>query len=691
MSQESPFIHGDGSTLTLSNFPKNSILQESQTLSTSSTDPLPTPSRFLKECGEFPLQTPGLLTSSLTIESFNPFEATFAAQTPVTETPNAPTLNNSNAQAAEKENVEDNSQQQQEQETRSSLTSTDNAVPQEQSNPRHSMEQSQAQTTTSSVLSTNATNATMDSSSLPQNHPAQYGTRYSTGSRESSRSKSQSVQPSDAESLYSVKEEISFDKVSQYEPSQNSAVSTPYSGNTQREDSQYGNGSTSEKQPPKKKRRTTKKGKRGNSANVEQSAASGDGDNNSNIDGGDENIEDEEERRKRFLERNRIAASKCRQKKKAWMAQLEGQAESLTDQNKQLLSIASQLRDEIITLRSQLLIHKNCGNGCNMVADYLSFCPPQQQHHTSLLTLPSVVPAPPLPEVLLNDKDDMDFPMDMSMDFAGMNGDVTATGQGRSESGSTVSGSGTAANINGTGNLSFDNGLGYTAQVAMPVAMAVPQALVNRPQMNPAVIDSESIQSHAMSQIPSTTTNSGAITNYVSLANTSNNSAAIANFVSLPNTSASNLATTLSSSPTSTDDTISSQRQQTGLSDSKSQSSAPTNLTDSNGSAVQFGAPNSTSIPTQIPQSLTDPQISNPVQALHQLSQISQTALDHSRPPPASYQMSSQPQSNGNVQNQPSMTSVHSISAMQQPYHQGNGQFSQPYPVAVSGTYSNLQ
>ncbi|NXP71713.1 ATF7 factor, partial [Ramphastos sulfuratus] len=46
--------------------------------------------------------------------------------------------------------------------------------------------------------------------------------------------------------------------------------------------------------------------------------------------------EDPDERRQRFLERNRAAASRCRQKRKLWVSSLEKKAEELTSQNIQL-------------------------------------------------------------------------------------------------------------------------------------------------------------------------------------------------------------------------------------------------------------------------------------------------------------------------------------------------------------------
>ncbi|OZJ05024.1 hypothetical protein BZG36_02143 [Bifiguratus adelaidae] len=69
---------------------------------------------------------------------------------------------------------------------------------------------------------------------------------------------------------------------------------------------------------------------------------------------------DDEEKRKNFLERNRQAALKCRQRKKQWLANLQSKVEYLTNDNEQLQHQASSLREEIINLKTLLLAHKDC-------------------------------------------------------------------------------------------------------------------------------------------------------------------------------------------------------------------------------------------------------------------------------------------------------------------------------------------
>ncbi|KAI8826741.1 uncharacterized protein EV422DRAFT_562794 [Fimicolochytrium jonesii] len=69
---------------------------------------------------------------------------------------------------------------------------------------------------------------------------------------------------------------------------------------------------------------------------------------------------DPEEKRKTFLERNRQAALKCRQKKKQWLQSLQAKVDHLTDNNGALQSQATQLREEILNLKTLLLAHRDC-------------------------------------------------------------------------------------------------------------------------------------------------------------------------------------------------------------------------------------------------------------------------------------------------------------------------------------------
>ena len=87
----------------------------------------------------------------------------------------------------------------------------------------------------------------------------------------------------------------------------------------------------------------------------------------------------EDVKRSKFLERNRVAASKCRQKKKEWTQNLENRARELQKTNNQLRMVADSCRQEILFLKGELLKHSQCEceliqtfikSGTNNVADH---------------------------------------------------------------------------------------------------------------------------------------------------------------------------------------------------------------------------------------------------------------------------------------------------------------------------------
>ncbi|KAK3700492.1 hypothetical protein QZH41_015722 [Actinostola sp. cb2023] len=69
---------------------------------------------------------------------------------------------------------------------------------------------------------------------------------------------------------------------------------------------------------------------------------------------------DPDERRRKFLERNRAAATRCREKRKIWVQQLEKKADDLNDTNSHLQGEISLLKAEVAQLKSLLLAHKDC-------------------------------------------------------------------------------------------------------------------------------------------------------------------------------------------------------------------------------------------------------------------------------------------------------------------------------------------
>ncbi|KAI9362677.1 hypothetical protein BD770DRAFT_381546 [Pilaira anomala] len=69
---------------------------------------------------------------------------------------------------------------------------------------------------------------------------------------------------------------------------------------------------------------------------------------------------EDEEKRKNFLERNRIAALKCRQRKKQWLQNLQTKVEYLAADNERYHMQANALRGELINLKTLLMAHKDC-------------------------------------------------------------------------------------------------------------------------------------------------------------------------------------------------------------------------------------------------------------------------------------------------------------------------------------------
>ncbi|XP_065883454.1 cyclic AMP-dependent transcription factor ATF-2-like isoform X2 [Dysidea avara] len=70
--------------------------------------------------------------------------------------------------------------------------------------------------------------------------------------------------------------------------------------------------------------------------------------------------EEPEEKRQKFLERNRAAAMRCRQKKKVWVENLEKKSKDLEQTNNQLQNEVTYLRNEVHQLKTILLAHKDC-------------------------------------------------------------------------------------------------------------------------------------------------------------------------------------------------------------------------------------------------------------------------------------------------------------------------------------------
>ncbi|EWZ28039.1 hypothetical protein FOZG_18241 [Fusarium oxysporum Fo47] len=68
----------------------------------------------------------------------------------------------------------------------------------------------------------------------------------------------------------------------------------------------------------------------------------------------------DDEKRKNFLERNRVAAHKCRQRRKQWLTQLQTKVELFTTENDTLMAQIAHLREETVNLKTLLVAHKDC-------------------------------------------------------------------------------------------------------------------------------------------------------------------------------------------------------------------------------------------------------------------------------------------------------------------------------------------
>ena len=80
---------------------------------------------------------------------------------------------------------------------------------------------------------------------------------------------------------------------------------------------------------------------------------------------------DDERCRKRnqFLQRNRVAASKCRRKKKEWMGQLEERARALQLEKNHLTVAVTSLKNQVLWLKGELLKHDTCD--CERIRRYV--------------------------------------------------------------------------------------------------------------------------------------------------------------------------------------------------------------------------------------------------------------------------------------------------------------------------------
>ncbi|KAI0125965.1 hypothetical protein BJ170DRAFT_455655 [Xylariales sp. AK1849] len=72
----------------------------------------------------------------------------------------------------------------------------------------------------------------------------------------------------------------------------------------------------------------------------------------------------------RNREKNRLAASKCREKSKKFVDELRERERDLTNQRAKLTACAAALKDEVLMLKHEIFRHGNCK--CDFIQNYLN-------------------------------------------------------------------------------------------------------------------------------------------------------------------------------------------------------------------------------------------------------------------------------------------------------------------------------
>ncbi|KAF9281703.1 hypothetical protein BGZ68_006462 [Mortierella alpina] len=83
----------------------------------------------------------------------------------------------------------------------------------------------------------------------------------------------------------------------------------------------------------------------------------------------DEEEESNETKRRKFLERNRVAASKCREKKRQQTLKTIADADTITARNQALHETLDELQEEVRTLKNQILCHRSCS--CDVIQKFV--------------------------------------------------------------------------------------------------------------------------------------------------------------------------------------------------------------------------------------------------------------------------------------------------------------------------------
>lgn len=110
----------------------------------------------------------------------------------------------------------------------------------------------------------------------------------------------------------------------------------------------------------------------------------------------------DEEKRKNFLERNRVAASKCRQRKKQLIQKMEDELAYYLTGYRELSAQVTQLRSQLMTLKNVISGHKDCGmfiqyiggfNALNEIMQQADFATKVTEGaHSNMTSMPSTIP-----------------------------------------------------------------------------------------------------------------------------------------------------------------------------------------------------------------------------------------------------------------------------------------------------------
>ncbi|PLB53910.1 hypothetical protein P170DRAFT_431676 [Aspergillus steynii IBT 23096] len=132
---------------------------------------------------------------------------------------------------------------------------------------------------------------------------------------------------------------------------------------------------------------------------------------------------EEREKREKFLERNRMAASKCRQKKRQNTERLQSQFQVAAEKKARLEAEVAQLHGEVLCLKDELLRHSQCDD--QAIKNYLQQMVSHVTHQEEpILRTPELSPpsdplsSSPNTSIATQKSAGFDFDLDGSLDMS---------------------------------------------------------------------------------------------------------------------------------------------------------------------------------------------------------------------------------------------------------------------------------